>query len=184
MLNSPKISETAIESSTLALLNEWLGTFFDGGRHAVGYAPAVNFPTADVRFQEGAHPQPLNGIGLRVTWVRGGKATLRWETVGGVRQHMATQPATWMFWVRADAAKREDAQRAAMTAAELLYAILQNSAASSPLTQRGIHHLRAEQPQLGGVGGGAKNEEPFYALRFLSATATLRYPVLSQPPAE
>ena len=179
-LTSPKISETAIESGALTLLNEWLGTFFDGGSHAIGYAPAKVFPRADVRFQEGAHPQPLNGVGLRVTWVRGGKAQLRWETVNQVRQQAATQAVTWMFWVRADAAKREDAQRAAMTAAELLYAILQNSKANFPLAEKGIHHLRAEQPQMGGVGGGAKSEEPFYALRFLQATAQLRYAVMSQ----
>ncbi len=190
-LNSPQISEAAIEGSTLAVLNEWLGSFFDGNEHQIGFGPTATFPKSDLRFQEGVHPQPLGAlIGIRIVWVTATEPRLRWEVVDGPnlglapasRQQVAKHPVTWMFWVRAESATREASQKAAADAAQLLFAILNNSAASGPMTACGIHHLRTEQPQMGGVGGGAKQEDPFYALRFLKARATLRYPVMSQGP--
>lgn len=183
MLNSPAISELALESSTFNLFNEFLKGFFDGAAHVVGYNAPVAFPTAEIHFQQSSQTAPLNGAAISLVWISGSRPNYHWETVAGKTQRMATVRANWMFFVRAQ--KPDDgtgnAKALAMRTGELLFALLQNSTAVKPLAQKGIHRLRPSTPQLLSEGAGAKSGDPAYAMRGIACAGTLRYAVISQP---
>jgi hypothetical protein len=182
MLNSAAVSELKIESSVLELFNEFLKGFFDGGSHAVGGNASVLFPQAELRFQQASHTEPLNGVGISMAWVTGSLPKYHWETVNGTRQQMALMRPRWMFFIRAQLAESGsgNAKAAAQNAAQLLFALLENSAATKPLAQRGIHRLRPSSPQLISEGPGAIPGDPAFAMRMVGCSALLRYAVLSQ----
>jgi len=59
-LNSPAITELAVESATYKIINEWLAQWFDGQAHAVGVNTPVIFPAANRAFGQSAPVQPLH----------------------------------------------------------------------------------------------------------------------------
>ncbi len=189
-LTSPAISELKIESGLFTLFNEFLKRFFDGGSHAVGYNAPVVFPAAELRYQQAEHTSPLNGVGISMVWVAGSNIRYHWETVaagpsatGRTLQRMAVMRANWMFMIRAQIVNSGtgNAKALAQQTGELLFAVLQNSAAVKPLGQKGIHRLRPDAPRLLSEGSGAKPGDPTYAMRLVTCAGTLRYPVISQP---
>lgn len=182
MLNSPAITEATIESGTLLLFAEWLTGFYDGAAHAIGTGPALPFPRGEIVFQETKSGQPSTGeVSIRCVWVRGGKARLNWELVDGKRQQKAKTPGQFMFWVRAARKESTKAHAAAQGAAQLLFAILENSASTYPLASKGIHKLRPVTPELISNGEGSPKGDLAYSLRLVNCGAILRYPVFSQP---
>lgn len=188
-MNSPAVSEGQIESSAFNLFNEWLKGWFDGSTHAIGGNPAVTFPKAILRYQQDKLPQPLNEpnlglalVGISMVWVNTSKVILSWKLnlVAGslpTRQQIANVQTTWLFMVRSEVENKKNCR----TVAELLFAILNNTNATLPLAQKGIHRLRPMPPQLIS-DGGRRMEKPDlnFALRMVQCSGTLRYPVLSQ----
>lgn len=194
-LTKPPVSELRIEASNLDLWHEWLSRYFDGATHAVGANAPVLFPQALLRYQQHDLPKPLqgaapakspDGVAISVVWVRPSVIRYAWETVGGLRQRMAYARSSWMFWIRADVVESGtgNSKLRCRDTADLLFALLQNSATTRDLAGKGIHRLRPETPQLVSDGSGSKPGDPAYAMRLLNCTGTLHYPVLSQTGGE
>ena len=178
-MNSPAVNELQLEGSTYALLAEFLADLFDGGAHTVGTTAAVPFPTVAIRFGQSAVPQPLKGASITVV-LSAGHTTKAWENVGGEQQQMAYTRVRLNFWVRAEAGPRPgatgNARDLCLKTCDLLHGVLNNAAAVRPLAQRGVKRLRPGAPQ--------PVSETTHVLRLLPVTATLRYPVRSQPGAD
>ncbi len=79
VLNNPAVAALDLEKSTLKLWEEYLKSFFDGGKHDVGRDAQVQFPLAEIRFQEVPHSQPLDGVGIKVVFVAATKPKRYWE---------------------------------------------------------------------------------------------------------
>jgi hypothetical protein len=153
--------------------------------HAVGGNANVTFPKAALAFQQSAQPQPLSkttpvDAGLTVVWLGSNPRKLEWETVNGSRQQMAYAITSWMFYVRAEviaanpgATPGANAQERCRTTAARLVAVMRNSKAAFPLSQKGIMHLRPDDPRV-------ISEDSRYIVRLVRCRGTLRYPVLSQ----
>ena len=170
-LTKPKVDANALETSVLALWQEFLARYFDGRPHAIGATAGVPFPKAELNFQQSAVTQPqADQPAITLVWNEGGaKPWKGWETVGGTRQELMFQPVSWNFWVRANGT---NAKRAGKEAAERLAGLLGNSAETRALAQAGITRLKASVPRA--------VQETDYTLRLVTATATLRYPIKSQ----
>jgi hypothetical protein len=169
MLTAPHISELDLEPAALALMQEFLAKWFDGGTHAVGGNAAVPFPQCELRFQQSALDQPMSLPCIALVWSDPASVERRWETVNGARQQMAYARVRWTFFVRASGT---NSRKVAGDAASRLAGLLANAAATRPLAQKGIHRLRPGLPQ-------AVNNSN-YALRVLQCVVALRYPILSQ----
>jgi len=182
-MNSPAVSETGIESTTFNLFNEWLKGWFDGDAHSIGRNEAVAFPKAILRYQQDKLPQPLGDqVGISLVWVNTSKVKLSWKFTPvpndvPARQQIANVGTTWLFMVRSEIENKKNCR----AVAELLYAILNNSNATLPLAQKGIHRLCPLPPQLIS-DGGRRTEKPDlgFCLRMVQCSGVLRYPVLSQ----
>ena len=189
-LASPAISELAVESSALALLNEFLKGYFDGGAHVVGArSTATTFPLAQLRFQQSRLPQPLKGLGISVVTMGKGKPVVRWETVDGKRSQIGTLAVRYFFYIRHRAPNEGagSSEKLVMTAGELLYGLLRNSKATQPLSQKGVLHLRPSAPELAskgdaGTGGVTAPDNPDndFDMRVVMCQAQLRYEIKSQ----
>jgi hypothetical protein len=193
LISSP-VSGLNLEGSALALWNEFLAAYFDGLEHTLGLIPGVQFPQAVLRFQEAALPQPMEGdLGISVVWVAPSSICTHWDTLtaaeiaaSGVanpplRQQRATAHGSFLFLIRAnEAGANANAQKQVADGAALLYALLENSLATEPLSQKGIHKLRPRPPRLAFPGDGSPGTDLNYRLRVLACGAVLRYPVISQ----
>jgi hypothetical protein len=209
MLTAPPVSAVAIEATVFALFEEWLRGYFDGGRHAIGAhaeemplstdgnttlttdadepltadITQIQFPEAVLRFQQSGLPALGGKVGLTAVWVHSSDLRKSWETVGGATQEMQVARATWQFIVRAEGPANstgDNAERRCRTAADLLHAILANSAASRPLAQKGLHRLRPDLPRLLSEGLGAPGKDLQYRARLVTCRGQLRYPIYSQ----
>ncbi len=179
-LTRPAVSETNLELSVLNLFEEWLLTFFHATNpttHAIGGNANVSFPPAQLRFQQDNVTQPLNGAAISLVWENPARVSKSWQEVDGTTQEMAYARTTFTFWIRAAMAStvNDNAKQRCARVAALLYAILGNSNAARPLSQKGIHRLRPMPPRA-----IASSD---FQLRLLVCEATLRYPILSQVPA-
>jgi hypothetical protein len=184
-LTSPAVSALDLEATTLALWAEFLKSYFDGNQHAIGTNPEnISFPAADLRFQEDPHAQPLNGLGIRCVWVTPSSIRRTQDTVNGARQDVMYATASWLFLVRVSVGQKADAtgnpQKQCAHAAALLFALLQNSKATQPLGQKGIHHVRPTNPVSVLDGKGSPKMDEAFVLRMVPCMAQLRYAVLSQ----
>ncbi|HEV2329023.1 MAG TPA: hypothetical protein VGY56_09580 [Verrucomicrobiae bacterium] len=187
-MNSPAVNEAALETSTFDLFNEWLKGWFDGNAHAIGAGQPVTFPAAVLRYQQDKLPQPLGGqVGISLVWVNTSKVIYSWKmspvpsgngtNATPARQQVANIKTTWLFMVRSEVENKKNCR----SVAELLFAILNNTNAALPLSQKGIHRLRPMPPQLIS-DGGRRMEKPDlnFCLRMVQCNGVLRYPVLSQ----
>lgn len=181
-MTASSISALAIESRFFALWQEFLAGYFDGQSHTVGANPAIAFPSAYLRFQQSLLPQPIDGVAITAVWVRPSYFEKKWDTVNGGRQEVVFARFGMMFWVRAQMVSSGTGNSAfkCTQAAELLFGLLQNSAATRPLAGKGIHRLRPSSPQLVSDGSGSRPNDPSYALRVVTCDGRLHYPVLSQ----
>lgn len=175
-LTSPAVSEAALEKSVSTLFNEWLTGYFDGGDHAVGNNGPIAFPEAIIKFQQAAIPQPLNGTLIQMIWLAQGRPRFYWDNVDGLRQQLAWFDVTWMFLIRSQLQESGtgNAKMAVRDASDLLFGLLQNSASTRPLAQKGIHKLRPHTPQL-------VTQDAGYLMRSITCMGRLRYHVISQP---
>ncbi len=176
------ISELSIESSTFALLQEWLSGYFDGGVHNVGMNVSVPFPNAAILFQQSSAPQPLNGIAITCVWPTPSKPMRDWDTVDGTVQELMRVTVELLFFVRAQGETTADGdhKRQCMRACELLFGLLQNTKTTLPLSENGIHHLRPMPPRLISEGSFSKKPDLSYALRMIQCHMRLRCFILSQ----
>ena len=182
-MNTPAVSEAAIESSVFELFNEWLKDWFDGNAHSIGANAAVTFPKVVLRYQQDKLPQPLSDqIGISLVWVNTSKVRTVWKSNSAtvaVRkdQQIANIQTVWLFMVRSELENKKNCR----AVAELLFAILNNTNATLPLAQKGIHRLRPMPPQLIS-DGGRRMEKPDlnFCLRMVQCSGMLRYPVFSQ----
>jgi hypothetical protein len=174
MLSAPAVHELKLQETCLALMQEFLSGYFDGNAHDVGGNAAVVFPSVELRFQQAAHSQPLNGVGISLVWVAASRKWRCWDLVDGARQHMIYAKCNWTFWVRAagQATGKGNADKQVTTASDLLVGLLENAAAVKPLAQKGIRRPRPGTPQA--------VQDTNYSLRMIPCGVTLRYPVLSQ----
>lgn len=196
-LTKPAVSELNLEGSHLDLWHEWLSLWFDGQNHVVGANSAVKFPAAVLRYQQHDLPKPLegltsagkspDGVAISVVWIGGPSIRYTWDTVGGLRQRMAFARTGWMFWVRAEVTEKGEgnAKLKCRDTADRLFAVLENSAATRDLAGKGIHRLRPTPPSIVSEGSsGSKPGDPTYAMRLVSCSGTLHYPVRSQTGGE
>ncbi|HEX3800240.1 MAG TPA: hypothetical protein VH413_16210 [Verrucomicrobiae bacterium] len=194
-LNSSAVNGLNLEGSVLALFAEFLAGFFDGGNHAIGANGAVKFPVAQLRSQEAPLPKTLDAaIGLSTVWVAPSSVYTYWDTLTqaeiaalpegsepAVRQQRACGHATILFLIRSSETGGDpNAQKQVQDGAGLLFGLLQNSLATEPLAQKGIHRLRPMPPRMAFPGDGAPSADLAYRLRILSCAVKLRWPLVSQ----
>jgi hypothetical protein len=170
-LNSPAITELTVEHGTYALLNEWLGRWFDGGARPLGNGPAVVWPVVARRFGQGAiAAQPLGDLPeVRVVLHPRAEAALVVDTAL-YQGKLITDFVTLNFWIRSKAPGCGQSQLAAQQVADMLRALLTNPDARVLLAQRGICQLRPQGPAI-------PLPSADYALRLLSCGAQLQYPM-------
>jgi hypothetical protein len=100
-----------------------------------------------------------------------------------VRAHCA-----FLFLVRAMTAGTtgDNAQKQVQQAAGLLFGLLENTAATEPLSEKGISKIRPMAARMAfpgdGAPGGGTGYDLGYRLRVLSCRTVLRWPVVSQIP--
>ena len=206
-LNAKAVDGLDLEGSALALWQEFLAGYFDGGAHPVGRG-AVTFPNAVLRFQEASLPQPLPGVGISVVWVMPARVERYWDTLTAAE--LATMPAgtpveqergraqgAFLFLVRAvdppspgssplrqgyggQAGAASNAQMEVQAAAGKLFGLLQNTAATEPLSEKGISKIRPTMARMAFPGDGAPGEDLGYRLRVMSCRTVLRWAVVSQ----
>ena len=176
----------SVQGNTLALIAEWLAQYFDGETHDVGLLAAVKFTKAELKFQQSAVTQPLDGgggaaatgIAITVVWSEGGSRKKYWETItdgtaesrsAGSRQEIVFDRVTWNFWVRANGT---NARQQCKLTADLLAGLLGNSAETKSLAQKGVHRLRPSDPRV--------IQDTDYSLQLVTCGATLRFVIKSQ----
>ena len=177
VLTGTAVSELLIETGTMKLLQEWLANFFDGNPHDVGANLAVPFTNPTLYFQQSAIVQPTDTPGgaatdtlaITTVWCDPTKKWKSFEVVDGERQEVVYLKANFNFWIRATGT---NAKAQAKTTADLLHALLGNSAAAKPLAQKGVKRLCPQAPRA--------VQDTDYVLRLVTCGATLRYPILSQ----
>ena len=173
------VNANALESSVMKLWQEFLSQYFDGGKHDVGATPQVQFPAAQLLFQQSAVTQPLAepnlGLatgGLAITMVASEghrRKWTAWENVDGVRQEICYEWVAWNFWVRANGS---NSRAVCKCGSDGLFGLLSNKAETHALGAKGICRLKVQAPRV--------IQESEYVLRLVSLGATLRYPILSQ----
>lgn len=190
-LNSKAVDGLDAEGSALALWQEYLAGYFDGGTHLVGRV-SVAFPKATLRFQEASLPQPLKGLGISVVWVTQVRTERRWEVLTApelaalpagtpVDQERVQAHCSFLFLVRAlKAGSNDNAQQQVQAAAGKLFGLLQNTAATEPLSEKGISKIRPTPARMAFPGDGAPGADQGYRLRVLSCRAILRWAMASQ----
>ena len=184
-LTNDAVNANALETSVMKLMQEFLSQYFDGGKHDVGATPQVQFPAAELRFQQSAVTQPLAAPNLGLA--PGGLATeprlgitlvsseghrrkyTAWENVGGARQEICYEWVAWNFWVRANG---PNARALCKSGSDGVFGLLSNKAETHALGAKGITRLKVHAPRV--------IQETDYVLRLVSLGATLRYPILSQ----
>ena len=89
--NSP-VDANGLETSVLRLWQEFLARYFDGGLHAVGAVASVQFPKAELHFQQSVVTQPLDdpagghqgtsGLAITMVWSEGDRRKwTAWESL-------------------------------------------------------------------------------------------------------
>jgi hypothetical protein len=183
-LTRPEVSEFRLETTVWDLFEEFLSGYFDGAAHDIGPTLDLPFPRATLRFQQSRQPQPLKGISISGSWDRTGQWKRDWEAFDGARQQVATGNCLWRFWVRAEVVDKGagNSRQQCMEAAELLYGLLSNSAATVTLAAKGIQHLRTGNPELVSYnsGGPSNSDGTDYVLRVVQVSGRVRYAVMSQ----
>jgi hypothetical protein len=190
LTNGP-VDANELETSVMKLWQEFLARYFDGGTHDVGATEGVQFPNAELHFQQSAATQPLaDGVAsITQVWSQTYKQWTGWENVeaspvpsggspdgtGGspmlprTRQEMRYERVAWNFWIRASGS---NARATCKLAADRLAGLLGNKAEIHALGAKGISRLSATAPRA--------IQETDYVLRLVTCIGTLRYPVLSQ----
>ncbi len=113
-LTSPAITELTVEHGTYALLDEWLGRWFDGGTRALGNGPAVVWPIVARRFGQGPiSAQPLgHQPEVRVVLHPRAEAAAVVDTAL-YQGKLITDFVTLNFWIRSKAQGTGQSQLAA-----------------------------------------------------------------------
>jgi len=193
-LNNGPVDANSLETSVMKLWQEFLARYFDGGQHGVGAVENVQFPKAELHFQQSAVSEPLGaevgGVAITLVGSEGSRHKwTSWENVdapsggapdgtGGApvlpvlprtRQEICYERVDWNFWIRATGT---NARAACKLASDRLFGLLNNKAETHALGAKGIARVRATAPRA--------IQEVDYVLRLVTCGATLRYPVLSQ----
>ena len=85
-LTNDAVNANALESSVMKLMQEFLAQYFDGGKHDVGATPQVQFPAAQLLFQQSAVTQPLAAAGgLAITLVSSEGHRRKWTAWESLR---------------------------------------------------------------------------------------------------
>ncbi len=175
-LTNDAVNANALETSVMKLMQEFLAQYFDGGKHDLGATPQVQFPAAQLLFQQSAVTQPLaEAGGLAITLVSSEghrRKWTAWENVDGARQEICYEAVAWNFWVRANGT---NSRALCKSGSDGLFGLLSNKAETHALGAKGICRLKVQAPRV--------IQESDYVLRLVSLGATLRYPILSQTPA-
>ena len=190
-LNSGPVNANALETSVMKLMQEFLARYFDGGKHDLGATPQVQFPAAQLLFQQSAATQPLaeagGAGGLAITLVSSEghrRKWTAWESLRtannpngpnlgvATRQEICYEAVAWNFWVRANGT---NSRALCKRGSDGLFGLLSNKAETHALGAKGICRLKVHAPRV--------IQETEYVLRLVSLGATLRYPILSQTPA-
>jgi len=196
-LNSKAVDGLDLEGSALALWQEFLAGYFDGGTHQVGRV-TVAFPNAVLRFQEASLPQPMKGVAISVVWVMPARVERYWDTLTAaelaampegtpMEQERGRAQGAFLFLVRTvdppspgSSGAASNAQRQVQAAAGKLFGLLQNTAATEPLSEKGISKIRPTTARMAFPGDGAPGEDLGYRLRVMSCRTVLRWAVVSQ----
>ena len=189
-LTNDAVNANALESSVMKLMQEFLAQYFDGCKHDLGATPQVQFPAAELLFQQSAVTQPLAAAGgLAITLVSSEghrRKYTAWDNVRSTaasasagtmadgeatvdRQEICYEWVAWNFWVRAGGT---NSRALCKSGSDGLFGLLCNKAETHALGQKGIVRLKVHAPRV--------IQETEYALRLVSLDATLRYPILSQ----
>jgi hypothetical protein len=181
-LNNGPVDANALETSVMKLWQEFLARYFDGGTHNVGAAQNVQFPAAELHFQQSAVSQPLAAgpnLGLAtpaitLVWTGARHRWTAWEVLpegpyAGTRQEICYERVAWNFWVRASGANMRTTCK---LAADRLAGLLGNRGETHALGAKGVCRLKPSAP--------VAIQETDYVLRLVTCAGTLRYPILSQ----
>jgi hypothetical protein len=179
-LTNDAVNANALETSVMKLMQEFLAQYFNGGKHDLGATPQVQFPAAELLFQQSAVTQPLAVAGgLAITLVSSEGHRRKWTAWENVRstsaeatvdrQEICYEAVAWNFWVRANGT---NARVLCKSGSDGLFGLLSNKAETHALGAKGICRLKVHAPRV--------IQETEYVLRLVSLGATLRYPILSQ----
>lgn len=177
-LTKDAVNEMQVETSTVALVQEFLARYFDGAAHDVGLNAAVAFTRPELLFQQSGVTQPsdkkpagIDSLAITFAWSEPGRKWMGWENDGGNgRQQVVQSVVNWNFWVRATGGK--NARKNAKLTGDRLYALLNNTAETHLLGQKGIRRVRPQEPRAVQDGD--------YTVRLITCSAQLRYLVRSQ----
>src|ERR1017187_8930061 len=176
-LTNNAVNANALESSVMKLMQEFLAAYFDGGKHDVGATPQVQFPAAELLFQQSAVGQPLAAAGgLAITLVTSEGARRKWTgweslrtannpngpNLGvATRQEICYEAVAWNFWVRANGT---NGRALCKSGSDGLFGLLGNKAETHALGAKGITRLKVHAPRV--------IQESDYVLRLVSLGAT------------
>ncbi|HXJ61149.1 MAG TPA: hypothetical protein VNU68_31270 [Verrucomicrobiae bacterium] len=168
-LTKPAITIVSVEQSALNLWHEFLAGYFDGAAHLIR-GNSVVFPDAQLLFQQAKQPtKPLSIHLVGVTQPR----VIRRMLPNGRRTGQVDM--IWNFWLRASGVNTgtggPDVQIKKLE--DALFMLLSDKLLTAPLARRGIHHVA---PRLGAVSASAE-----YAMRTLTVSAVLRFPLEMAP---
>ena len=140
----------------------------------------------------GSLPQPMKGVAISVVWVMPARVERYWDTLTAVElagmppgtpaaQERGRAQGAFLFLVRAlTTGTSDNAQRQVQAAAGKLFGLLQNTAATEPLSEKGISKIRPTTARMAFPGDGAPGEDLGYRLRVMSCRTVLRWAVVSQ----
>lgn len=168
-LSAAPVHIAGVEASSMAAWSEFLKGWFDGGTHVLAGAQLKCPETEAIVFQDQALPSNKDGLYLTVAVTRPPKVNRRlWAD----NKWMMTERAQIDFFFRAQVkAVRPDGHTSRSLVrwgSDVLFAVLSNIAAVTPLSYCGIGGIRC-QP-------GALIVDGQTPMRHLPVTATYTYP--------
>lgn len=174
-LASPPIDAANIEHTFLSLWREWLVRRFDGVERVIG-GRTMTLPLArSIDFQQASLTTPLDGLGIHVVWARQADQRMDWDRDDGDGPLRVMRARTrWAFLVRArfDSKPAAQAAKLAMDAASQLYMLLSIPSELRPLAQKGVGHVRPENPIV--IAEPASG----YAVRQIGCSAVVSFEML------
>jgi hypothetical protein len=154
----------------------------------------VQFPAAELHFQQSAVSQPMTDgkPAITVVWSGARQRWSAWEALAGgqldgqpnaglapnlglayLRQEICYERVAWNFWVRTNGANM---RATCKLAADRLAGLLGNRGETHALGAKGICRLKPSAP--------VPIQDADYCLRLVTCAGTLRYPILSQVQAQ
>lgn len=145
------MSPIQFEESFMSLWHEFLSGWFNGQTHEMEPGVEIDFPTATIKCQQTAQPQPLDGLSISVIQHFDDKLRVLWNQEDSSVLRQANFKARADLIVRAQTkqdAAGQNAEYLVRRGSDLLHGILIHKALVVPLSRQGIQNIRPRPPRL------------------------------------